>query len=122
MIVIRSSPANSDPLEFFLSVRGHWSEHATSAKEGLALIDATGDKIIWIDMELHDMNAYELACRIRASPGCEGCTLIALVGAAADEDWRSLRAAGFAHWIHKPIDLEQVQAVLQLIAPEQHRS
>lgn len=125
MIIIRQASENADSLGFFLSARGHWSQFATSAAEGLQLVQMTEDQVVWIDMALPDMNGYELACRIRALPSMSNCTLVALVERGQGKDEACLHAAGFAHWLHRPVELGEVQKLLEILDPEQealHRS
>ena len=58
------------------------------------------------------MNGYELARRTRLLPGGAGMLLIAATGWGQESDKRLAMDAGFDHHLTKPIDFDQLQAVL----------
>jgi len=58
------------------------------------------------------MDGYEVARRIRATPGYETVLLIALTGWGQEDDQRRSRAAGFDHHVVKPPDLDRLRQLL----------
>ena len=58
------------------------------------------------------MDGYEVARRLRRTPGLEGVLLVALTGYGRDEDRRRAFEAGFDHHLTKPADPEELRRLL----------
>jgi signal transduction histidine kinase len=69
--------------------------------------------IAFLDIGLPVMNGYELAARLREIPGLSQIRLIAVTGYGQESDRAKARAAGFHHHLVKPIDLDQIAALLR---------
>ena len=65
-----------------------------------------------LDIGLPVMDGYELARHLRALPGLAALRLIAITGYSQEADRRHSAAAGFERHLVKPIELEQLHAVL----------
>jgi CheY-like chemotaxis protein len=65
------------------------------------------------DIGMPDLNGYELAERIRHEAWGKGMTLIALTGWGQESDRRRAQLAGFDHHLTKPIDPDQLEALLE---------
>ncbi|MBI3948650.1 MAG: response regulator [Armatimonadetes bacterium] len=70
-----------------------------------------------IDMGLPGMDGYEVATHLRRVTGLGNLSLVAVTGYGQDEDRERARAAGFAHHLLKPVDLEALRRVLERDAP-----
>jgi CheY-like chemotaxis protein len=69
--------------------------------------------VAFLDIDLPDMNGYELARRLRAAPGQSGARLVALTGHTAREGADLALAAGFDVLLIKPVGLEELTAALR---------
>ena len=67
----------------------------------------------FLDIGLPVMDGYELAARLRETPGLEGIRLVAVTGYGQESDRQRSAAAGFHHHLVKPVDLDDVHAVLE---------
>jgi CheY-like chemotaxis protein len=65
-----------------------------------------------LDIGMPQTNGYEVARRIRASPGGGGVTLVAITGWAQDSDKAHSKAAGFDHHLTKPVAPEVLMRLL----------
>jgi len=65
-----------------------------------------------LDIGLPDMDGRELARRIRAGLGERTPLLIALTGYDSDADRRAALDAGFDHYLVKPANIQQLEALL----------
>jgi DNA-binding response OmpR family regulator len=65
-----------------------------------------------LDIGLPDMDGRELARRIRAGLGERTPLLIALTGYGSNADRRAALDAGFDHYLVKPADIQQLEALL----------
>lgn len=67
--------------------------------------------IILLDLGMQGMSGYEVAQLIREDPDNESVLLVALTGWARDQDRSRSRAAGFDHFMIKPVDLPALRAL-----------
>jgi CheY-like chemotaxis protein len=65
-----------------------------------------------LDIGMPDLNGYEVARRIRATPGFGHVLLIALTGWGQQRDVERAREAGFDRHFTKPVDGADLEAVL----------
>jgi len=85
-------------------------EHAPAPALRRAL-DQPPDACI-LDIGLPDMDGRELARRIRAGLGQRAPLLIALTGYGSDADRQAALDAGFDHYLVKPANMQQLDALL----------
>ncbi len=65
-----------------------------------------------LDIGLPVMDGYELARRLRATPGLERLALVAVTGYGQETDRARARAAGFSEHLVKPVSVDDVARVL----------
>jgi DNA-binding response OmpR family regulator len=97
-----------------LEQRGHKVKEARDGVDGLALILAEKPDVAIVDIGLPGMNGYEVARNVRAAVGY-AVLLVALTGLAKDSDRLEALAAGFDAHMTKPVDIERVERMLQLV-------
>jgi CheY-like chemotaxis protein len=68
--------------------------------------------LVLVDMQLPDFDGHEVLRRLRADPRTAGIPCIALSANAMPEDIERARAAGFADYWTKPIDLPAFMAAM----------
>jgi len=93
----------------------------TNGVEVLKALEANVFDIIFLDMQMPEMDGYETARRIRAkrtSRELEHPRLIAMTGNAMQGDRARCLAAGMDDFIAKPVDLEALRAALERSRPE----
>jgi CheY-like chemotaxis protein len=69
---------------------------------------------VLLDLGMPGMNGYEVARQIRKTPGFGKLMLIALTGYGGPEDKGLTEAAGFDYHMVKPVDLDELQRLLNL--------
>ncbi len=85
------------------------------AHDGLSALEAASvfkPDFAFLDIGLPKLNGYELARRIRALPGAQHVTLVAVTGWGQENDKRRAREAGFDHHMVKPVEPDQVEQIL----------
>jgi CheY-like chemotaxis protein len=115
-----------DPKDFlnairlFLELRRANVLAATAGQDGLDLVRRHHPKIIISDLSMPWMNGYELLERVRhlaPEQGGDG-PIIALTGRCDAEERGKALKAGFARFLTKPVDLEQlVDEICNLLEP-----
>ena len=105
--------------EVFRRLPSGWTlECAEDGAQALAALEQPRcPSLVLIDMNLPDMNGLELLARLRAAPRLADLPCVALSADALPEQIEAARAAGFADYWLKPIDVLQLeQALLRLSA------
>src|SRR5262249_26231253 len=112
VLVVDDNRDAADSLAMLLKLKGH---HVRLAYDGpAALVAATefGPDLVLLDLGMPGMDGYEVARRLRQTPGVESCTLAALTGWGQEEDRRRTRAVGFDRHLVKPVDSAELSALL----------
>ena len=99
-----------------LSIYGHETRVANLGLVALAMVREFRPALVILDIGMPGMNGYETAKRIRANDPAGSVTLVALTGWGAEADQIKARDAGFDHHFTKPVELDKVESVLQLVA------
>jgi signal transduction histidine kinase/ActR/RegA family two-component response regulator len=108
-------------LQLFLHSAGHQVELAYSAGDALALAKVMLPDVCLLDIGLPDFDGNELARRLRlliaAQAGqAAGVTLIAMTGYGRQQDRDAAMAAGFDHYLVKPVNTTQLSDILAAAA------
>jgi PAS domain S-box-containing protein len=84
---------------------------------GLALALATPPALLLVDIQMPGMDGYELLRRLQAEPATRDVPAIAVSANAMPQDLARGRAAGFADYLTKPLELQRLRAALQAALP-----
>jgi signal transduction histidine kinase/CheY-like chemotaxis protein len=112
VLIIEDNDDTRDVLRFMLEVEGARVETAAAGEDGVRAAGAFQPEVILCDIGLPDIDGMEVARRIRARRELAGVRLIALTGYGQTEDVRQAVAAGFDAHLTKPINLDQLLALL----------
>jgi CheY-like chemotaxis protein len=112
VLVVDDNVDAADSLAMLLTLQGHQTQVAYSAKEALTCAEAFSPDVCLLDIGLPQMNGYELAKELRALAGLNNMRLVALTGYGQAEDQRRARAAGFDAHLVKPVDLGKLERAL----------
>ncbi|MEH7356274.1 ATP-binding protein [Neobacillus drentensis] len=86
---------------------------AATGSEGVTVAAERRPDVILLDLNLPDLNGYEVLAKIKANPGYEQTPIIAVSANAMPEEIKYALASGFVEYITKPID---IPAFLSLLA------
>ena len=106
---------NADSREMLCTMLTHTGLSCHGAADGwaaLRLIDEVSPEIVLLDVGLPGMDGLEVARRIRANPRYRDLRLIALTGYGQASDRQATREAGFDYHLVKPVQPEELLAVL----------
>jgi len=85
---------------------------AMTSKKGLELADAQKFDLILLDINLPDMDGFELLSQLRKLNGYNKAPIIAVSANAIPQDIEKAMKAGFSEYITKPINIPRFIAVL----------
>ena len=112
ILVVDDSVDGAEMLAFALSAKGYRTQVAFDPLSALQVAATFCPTVAFVDIGLPVMNGYELAARLRDLPGLHGIRLCAVTGYGQESDRQKSRDAGFAHHFVKPLDLDQIDSVL----------
>jgi CheY-like chemotaxis protein len=117
ILIVEDNPLNMKLAVDLLQLNGLPVLQATSGAAGLELASTKSPALILLDMQLPDMDGYEVFKRLNAQPG-QSAKIVALTASAMREEEQQIRELGFHDFIAKPIDTKRfVQKVRELLAP-----
>ena len=94
---------------------------ASHPEEGLALAAAVAFDLVLLDIQLPDIDGFEVLRRLRRLPHAAQTPVVAVSANAMSGDIAQARAAGIAHYLTKPLDMAQLLAVVdQLLQGPSH--
>lgn len=102
-------------LTMLLTQMGHQVESAASMEEALGAVPGADPEVLVSDIGLPDGDGWQLLRRLRLP---HPLYAIAMSGFGMNADRERSRAAGFRHHLVKPMDIEQLEALLAEAADE----
>ena len=112
VLVVDDNVDTAAGLARLLSRRGYSVQIAHDGPAAMELARGSSPEIILLDIGLPGMDGHEVARQLRTEPPCAEALIIALSGYGQEEDMRRSLAAGFDYHLVKPVDFEQVRALL----------
>jgi CheY-like chemotaxis protein len=106
---------HAESAEALLELLGMWGYEAHTAEDGegaLDVVQTLHPDVVIADIGLPGIDGHELARRVRRIPGQGGTLLIALTGYAGSA--REFAASGFDHYLQKPVDLSNLERLLEV--------
>jgi CheY-like chemotaxis protein len=94
---------------------GHEVLMAHDALEALSIAREHTPEFAFLDLGMPRVSGYELARRLRSEPETAGIVLIALSGWGQARDRERSREAGFALHLVKPVEVQNIEAVLKTL-------
>jgi len=102
--------ANS--LASLLGSHGHEVRVVHDGAEALHVAAEFLPEYAFLDIGMPKVHGYEVARRLKANPATAGCVLVAVTGWGQEDDRRRARDAGFDRHMVKPVDPQQLEAIL----------
>ena len=116
VLVVDDNQDAADALVEALAAHGHGATVAYDGPSGLEAAARSRPEVAFLDIGLPVMDGYELARRLRELLGTK-VKLVALTGYGQDRDRVLSRAAGFDEHLVKPVELDQIMAVVCALGP-----
>ncbi len=110
IMVVDDQPANLKLLEDMLKVRGYKVRSFPRGRLALAAAVQNPPDLFLLDINMPEMNGYELCECLKSDPAVSAAPVIFLSALSATEDKVKAFQAGGADYITKPFQLEEVQA------------
>jgi len=115
ILLVEDNEINQKMAKSLLHRRGHKVEIAGNGFEALQIIKARLFDLIFLDIQMPEMDGYEVAQRIREYEGPRSHTpIIAMTAHALPEDRQRCLDAGMDDYVTKPIDPKKVFEVIDI--------
>jgi PAS domain S-box-containing protein len=111
VLIVEDNVDAAGALRQLLDMLGHEVAVAANGPAALAAVSTAEPDLILLDIGLPGMDGYEVAARLRAA-GHTRAVLVALTGYGREDDVRRSRNAGFDHHLVKPVEPEQIEALI----------
>ena len=113
ILVVDDNHDAADTCAMLLEASGHRVRAAYSGREALELAATFRPHALLLDIGLPDMDGYELARQVRATPWGDAAVLVAVTGWGQEQDRLQAARAGFDQHLVKPISAETLESLLQ---------
>jgi CheY-like chemotaxis protein len=117
ILIIEDNPANMQLMAYLLNAFKHTVIEAASGALGLRMAQSERPDLILCDLQMPEMDGYQVAQRIKQNPHIETIPLVAVTAYAMVGDRDKVLASGFNGYIAKPIDPELFVAQVEAFLP-----
>jgi CheY-like chemotaxis protein len=112
LLVVDDNQDAADSLAMLLRLQGHEVRVAYSGMAALEMTKTYSPDVVFLDIGMPGMDGYEVARRLRQTPGLGNVMLAALTGWGQQEDRRRTGEVGFDHHLVKPPEPAAVEGIL----------
>jgi CheY-like chemotaxis protein len=117
ILIVEDNDLNLELATDLLSASGFAVRQARTGEEGVRQALAQVPDLILMDLRLPGMDGFTALQRLREDPRTAHVPTVALTAQAMQGDKEAVMAAGFNHYISKPIDTRTFsQTVARLLA------
>jgi CheY-like chemotaxis protein len=121
VLIIEDNADNRDLARYLLESHGFVCDVAVDGASALRAAQARNPHIVLCDLQLPDIDGFEILRAFRAMPAMRGVPVVAVTAYAMVGDRERVLGAGFDGYIAKPLDpvkfVSQVAAFLGLPPP-----
>lgn len=119
VLYIEDNPDNTTLVRRALEARGYKLLHAANGVKGVSMAETEQIDLILLDINLPDIDGYEVARRLRASKKRElsSVPIIAVTANALKGDAQRALDAGCDVYMSKPINIRELWARVEAFVP-----
>jgi signal transduction histidine kinase/ActR/RegA family two-component response regulator len=115
ILLVEDNRVNQQVAQLLLQSQGHSVDVAANGVEALEMLDKLDYELIFMDMQMPEMDGLEATRRIRQLAGAKrGLPIVAMTANALKSDEAACLAAGMNGFISKPITLEKLQEAIKM--------
>jgi two-component system cell cycle response regulator DivK len=118
ILYIEDNSGNRLLVKRILAVEGHEILEAADGREGLRIAAENAPDLVLVDINLPDIDGYEVTARLRQMPAMERIPIVALTANALRGDREKSLEAGCDGYIQKPLDVDMLPAQIDVFLRE----
>jgi signal transduction histidine kinase/ActR/RegA family two-component response regulator len=115
IVLVEDNADNRSMFRALLEMWGHPVEEAADGPAGLEKVGACDPEVAIVDIDLPGLSGYDLARAVRRTRPDRRPFLVALTGYGQPDDRRRALEAGFDAHLVKPVDLKELERVLDRV-------
>ncbi|MDX2242433.1 MAG: response regulator [Leptolyngbyaceae cyanobacterium bins.302] len=112
MLIVDDDPINRKLLAKVLTHLGIEVQEAKSGLAAIACWESWHPDLIWMDVQMPEMDGIEATKRIKSSPKGDASIVVALTASAFEEQRQKILLAGCDDFIRKPFKKEEILACI----------
>ena len=116
VLIVEDDRDTLDLLRFILEQSGATVEIAGSTKEALEILERWEPHVLLSDLAMPEQDGYDLIAKVRSRERGENLPAVALTAYGRAEDRARTLASGFQKHVSKPVDPEELIAVVASLA------
>ncbi|MCP4693140.1 MAG: response regulator [Desulfobacterales bacterium] len=116
ILLAEDNPINAAIAVGFFKKLGHSAVNATNGKEALSILSRESFDLVFMDVEMPEMDGLEATRRTRSGDAGEanrGVPIIAMTAHVLPEFRQKCHAAGMNDFVPKPVDFYEISAVIE---------
>lgn len=115
ILIIEDNEQNLYLARYLLEARGHQVFDARDGIEGLAIARVEPFDAILLDIQLPQLDGYQVARRLRQLANCQTVPIIAVTAHALPGDRERALAAGCNGYMEKPVEPETFATQVEML-------
>jgi CheY-like chemotaxis protein len=112
VVVVEDDPESLQLMGVLLSLWGYKPRLFPDGPAGLEAVAQEMPEVVLLDLGLPGIDGFEVAEKIRATPGGDAPLIVAVTAFRGEEHRRRALASGFDKYLMKPVDIETLRLVL----------
>jgi two-component system cell cycle response regulator DivK len=123
ILYIEDDSDNSSLMKRLLERRGYHLLQAATGLEGLAIAQREEVDLILLDINLPDIDGYEVARRLRSDEGSKlaRTPIIIITANVLKSDYEKAMRSGFEVYVAKPYDIDELWRQVETFVPAPKR-
>lgn len=117
ILIIEDNKGNLEVILYLLRQYGYKLITAENGKDGIKLAKQEMPDLIISDIQLPQLNGYEVARALKSDTNLKKIPLVAVTAYAMEEDEEKILSAGYNAYIAKPIDPEEFVCLIEKELP-----
>ena len=113
ILIVDDNTSGAQTLSMLLDLDGYAVSIANCGKDALERFSEVKPSIILLDIGLPDMSGYDVAREIRAMPGGQQVTIMAVTGWGSERDRALAQSAGCDLHLTKPVNFDRLERLLK---------
>ena len=113
ILYIEDNPENRLLMRRVLMAEGYTVEEASDGNSGLQKASESPPDLILLDINLPEIDGYEVTARLKQLPNMAGVPIIAVTANVMKGDREKTLAAGCDGYIQKPIDIDLLPSQIE---------
>ncbi|WP_432831412.1 response regulator [Dactylosporangium sp. CA-092794] len=104
ILIVEDNPQSLELMSYLLSTHGHRVHGASTGIQALTLAVSEPVELVLLDLQLPDLDGYQVLRKLREQPRLATVNIVAVTAVAMVGDRERTLAAGFDHYMPKPIN------------------